>query len=209
MLPLEGIKEVSDDKFLQAVLDTLRAMQPAFVDLSHLKWGGIDNPRLMPFFLEQRVQERPFAYEFYHQFRKLWEDGRITALGYGHTTTQAEVHKGYQDIPRLKKMPDLLVYRAGGREPSDQVAVLEFKLATNKAYFQDDFDKLIDFRQFLAYQYGIEIIIGNEAELRSAQNYVANNLTNPNQYHWQPITLHVIYFEREQWRAMIEEREYK
>ena len=45
--------------------------------------------------------------------------------------------------------------------------------------------------------------------MRSAQNYVANYLTNPNQYHWQPITLHVIYFEREQWRAMIEQREYE
>lgn len=209
MLPLEGTVETSEDRFLQAVLDTLRAMDRSFVDLSHLKWGGIDKPELIPFFLEQRVQERPFAYEFYHQFRKLWEDGRITALGFGHTTTQAEVHKGYQDIPRLKKMPDLLVHRAGGRKPRDQVAVLEFKLATNTGHFQADFDKLIDFRQFLEYQYGIEVIIGKEAELRAAQNYIAERVKNPNQYHFKPISLQVIYFECEQWRAMIEQREYR
>lgn len=209
MLPLSGTEESSKEPFLQVVLDTLRAMERQFVDLSLLKWGGIDKPELLPFFLEQRVQERPFAYEFYHQFRKLWENGKIVDLGYGHTTTQAEVHKGYQDIPRLKKMPDLLVHRAGGKEPGDQVAVLEFKLATNTSKFQEDFNKLIDFRQFLEYQFGIEIIIGTEADLRTAQNYIAKTLTNPNQYHWKSISLNVIYFECEQWRAMIEQREYK
>lgn len=208
MLPLSGTSEKSNDRFIQAVLDSLLRMDRQFVDLSHLKWVGIE-AGFRPFFDVQRVQERPFAYEFYHQFRKLWEDGRIGELGYGHTTTQAEVHKGYQDIPRLNKMPDLLVHRAGGKDPDDQVAVIEFKLATNTQCFQADFNKLIDFSYVLNYRYTIEVVVGSEATLTSAQNFIAKSIANPNQYHERPICVHIVYFACDEWRAMIETRTYR
>ncbi len=51
---------------------SLENMNRKFTDLSKLKFDEIEQ-ELKNKFIEQKIQERPYAYEFYHQFRKMWE----------------------------------------------------------------------------------------------------------------------------------------
>jgi len=57
----------------------LERMDRRFTDLSRLKFDEVSG-ELKEKLQEQKIQERPFAYEFYHQFRKFWEK-RICELG--------------------------------------------------------------------------------------------------------------------------------
>ncbi|AMM41790.1 hypothetical protein HS1_001998 [Candidatus Desulfofervidus auxilii] len=96
---------------VNAVKLCLENMNKKFVDLSRLKFDELNN-RLKETLQEQKIQERPFAYEFYHQFRKLWDSGSILGIVSEDVVSQAEVNKTYQEIPDLKKIPDFFITQA-------------------------------------------------------------------------------------------------
>ena len=48
---------------------------------------------------EERLLERPFAYELYHQMRCLWAQRHHLISAFPDVVTQGEFDKGYQDIP--------------------------------------------------------------------------------------------------------------
>lgn len=75
-------------------------MNRKFTDLSKLKFYEIES-ELKTKFIEQKILERPFAYEFYHQFRKRWDPGSIVSIVSSDVVIQAEVDKRYQNIPKL------------------------------------------------------------------------------------------------------------
>lgn len=149
-------------------------MNRKFTDLSKLKFDEIEQ-ELKDKFIEQKIQERPFAYEFYHQFRKMWDCGSIVSIVSSDVVIQAEVNKRYQDIPELGKMPDFLLHKPG---TEDDFAVIEFKLASNYNQLEGDFKKLIKFWQKLHYEFLIEVVIGKDSELKTAINRI-NQLKTP------------------------------
>ena len=153
---------------VNAVKLCLENMNKKFVDLSRLKFDELNN-RLKETLQEQKIQERPFAYEFYHQFRKLWDSGSILGIVSEDVVSQAEVNKTYQEIPDLKKIPDFLLHKPNANE---NFAVIEFKLASNIDEIEKDFKKLIAFKCRLRYIYLIEIIIGDENSLRTAKERI-------------------------------------
>ncbi len=99
-------------------------MDHCFTDLSRLKFDEIPR-KLKEKLLEQKIQERPFAYEFYHQFRKLWDSGCVNMLLPHDIVIQAEVNKSYQNIPNLKTISDFLFHKSSSNERN--FAVVEFK----------------------------------------------------------------------------------
>ena len=116
---------------------------------------------------KQKYLERPFAYEFYHQLRKLMESGEVK---FGGPIVQAEVSKAYQRVfekPRIT--PDFLIHVPDARLKN--LAVIEFKLATNLTKIEHDFEKLVDFKKNVKvkYRYAIEVVIGNTESLKKAK----------------------------------------
>lgn len=155
-------------KLIQYMKIALANMDKNFTNLSRLKWNEIENS-LQEKLIEQKIQERPFAYEFYYQFRKFWVNGSIEKIFGFSIFIQAEVNKRYQVIPYIDRMPDFLLHKPN----SDiNIAVIEFKLAKRTNKFKEDFDKLFIFKQQLHYLYLIEVIIGNEYELKRAEKYI-------------------------------------
>ena len=185
---------------VNAVKLCLENMNKKFVDLSRLKFDELNN-RLKETLQEQKIQERPFAYEFYHQFRKLCDSRSILGIVSADVVIQAEVNKTYQQIPDLKKIPDFLLHRPNTNE---NFAVIEFKLTSNIDEIEKDFKKLIAFKYELNYEYLIEIIIGDENSLKNAKERIYSSLNDPN---GEKIIL--IEFNTNSWRANDYEIKYK
>jgi hypothetical protein len=153
----------------------LEKMNKQFVNLSKLRFDEISG-ELKNILQEQKIQERPFVYEFYHQFRKMWDNEDIREILSEKVIIQAEVNKNYQGIPDLRKIPDILLHRPNTTE---NFAVIEFKLASNVAQIENDFKKLITFKRRLGYRYLIEILIGDKNSLRVARDRILS-LDSPN-----------------------------
>ena len=166
-------------------------MNRKFTDLSKLKFDEIEE-KLKEKLQRQKIQERPFAYEFYHQFRKLWDNGCIAGTIPKDIVIQAEVNKNYQQIPDLKKIPDFLLHRSSSDK---NFAVIEFKLASNYREIEKDFEKLIAFKQILNYMYVIEVIIGRKEPLKTAIERI-KTLNNP-----KGKDIIIIEFNTDSWNA--------
>jgi len=120
------------------------------------------------YIIKEKYLERPFAYEFYHQLRKLIDNGGVD---FGGPVIQAEVDKRYQHYFKNGKIPDFIIHVPNTRQ---NLAVIEFKLATNLGSLEHDFEKLVEFKnnEGLKYMHVIEVIIGNETSLRNAKRYI-------------------------------------
>ncbi|MBF4475459.1 hypothetical protein [Methanobacterium formicicum] len=134
-----------------------------YVTLSRLVYdrNSLENPVF---------QEKPFAYEFYHQFRKLYEND------FGEVVLQAEVNKSAQGYPNCKKMPDFILHTPETRR--NNFGVIEFKRAyvngnSNASKIKKDFNKLFNFKKPpLRYKTAIEVIIGTENEIKRQKKLI-------------------------------------
>lgn len=117
----------------------------------------------------EKYLERPVAYEFYHGLRKLIEGGIVN---FGGPIIQAEVDKKYQHCFEKGKVPDFIIHVPNNT--TKNLAVIEFKLASNLDNIIKDFNKLLEFKenQSLKYKNIIEVIIGGEVSLDKARNEV-------------------------------------
>lgn len=197
IMNLSKIPSESRSMLIKAIKLSLENMNSKFTDLSRLQFDKI-NQTLIKKLKKQKIQERPFAYEFYHQFRKLWDSGCIIGLFSEDIVIQAEVDKGYQDIPNLDKIPDFLLHKPN---TDKNFAVIEFKLAFYKNIFnsniKEDFKKLVAFKQKLDYDYLIEVvIIEQETQLKTAKEHIENNLNNS-----EGEEIIIIEFDTKSWRA--------
>lgn len=176
---------------VNAIKLSLENMNKKFTNLSRLRFDEIDQT-LKEKLQEQKILERPFAYEFYHQFRKLWNGGCILSIASEDIVIQAEVNKTYQRIPNLNKMPDFLLHKPNSNE---NLAVIEFKLASNNRQIEEDFKKLVAFNKRLGYKILIEVVIGHEKSLAKAQSYIEQLKNRDGE------EINIIYFNTDSWRA--------
>jgi len=142
------------------IVISLSKVDPDNCKLSTLNYEDLKFPREI---YHSKYLERPFAYEFYHQFRKLIDNKEIKLEE--SILIQGEVDKRYQNIEKLSKIPDFLVH-----SPSTEknIAVIEFKMASRDIEdIKNDFKKLLSFRDILGYEELIEIIIGNTGCIES------------------------------------------
>jgi len=144
------------------------------IDKKYCKLSQIDYSRLRTnestkkFLEKEKYLERPFAYEFYHQLRKLIDSGDVN---FGGPVIQAEVDKKYQKCFKNGKIPDFIIHVPNTQK---NLAVIELKLASSFRKLKGDFKKLVEFKnnKDLKYAFAIEIIIGNHTFLKKAKEYI-------------------------------------
>lgn len=152
---------------IKDIKKALEEMQKEYCTLSQIDYSMIEKP-IRKHVAEAKYLERPFAYEFYHQLRKLMDSGDVK---FGGPIIQAEVDKRYQHCFENGKIPDFLIHVPNTVK---NLAVIEFKLATNLSKIKYDLEKLVEFKKMgdLKYTYAIEVIIGSEVSLEKARECI-------------------------------------
>ncbi|MFL6208178.1 MAG: hypothetical protein ACJ74W_04970 [Pyrinomonadaceae bacterium] len=154
---------------IEAIDVALRSIDPRYCELSKIIYSQSE---VSEYLAEEKYLERPFAYEFYHQFRKLLDEGRID---FGGSVIQAEVDKRYQHLEGLGKIPDFILHTPHSTDSN--LAVIEFKLASNfRKSLESDLIKLVAFKrtEVTRYKYLVEVIIGNANDLADAWERIDN-----------------------------------
>ena len=106
--------KVSDDigeKLVNFVKYSLKGMSKNFINLSKIKLDQV-NEELKKQLIEHKIQERPFIYEFYHQFRKYWSLEAMKKVFGTLAYIQFQVNEKYQNISNLDPLPDFLINEA-------------------------------------------------------------------------------------------------
>lgn len=174
---------------IDTIKEALDNMDPRYCKLSHLDYEDTDFPELLR---KTKYLERPFAYEFYHQLRRLIETDRVN---FGGALVQAEVDKRYQHIPRVKDIPDFIIHLPNS--PKNNIAVIEFKLASRQVGdIKRDLGKLTRFKgPYLRYDHIVEVIIGSEEQLELRRDPLRSKVRSLR----EPIT--IVEFDIGSWRA--------
>ena len=152
-----------------AIKTALENIDKNYCKLSQIDYSMLGVKKSTKKLLEvEKYLERPFAYEFYHQLRKLIDGGDVTFDG---PVIQAEVDKRYQHCFENGKIPDFIIHEPNTRK---NLAVIELKLASNYENLEGDLKKLVEFKnnKDLKYAFAIEIIIGNHAFLKKAKECI-------------------------------------
>jgi len=175
------------------VVDSIKAaledMDKNYCALSQIDYSRIRPNGFRQHLAEEKYLERPFAYEFYHQLRKLMDGGIVD---FGGPIIQAEVDKRYQHCFENGKVPDFIVHVPN---TCQNLAVVEFKLATNLEKIEHDFRKLVEFRQRLGYRHIIEVIIGCGTHLKGARERIKKLCRSDGE------EIIIIEFDTDSWRA--------
>ena len=145
----------------------LEEMDREYCMLSQIDYRRLEvNESIRKNLSKEKYLERPFAYEFYHQLRKLMDSVEVE---FGGPIIQAEVDKRYQHYFEKGKIPDFIIHIPN---TETNLAVIEFKLASDLSDLDGDFKKLAEFKKVLRYQYLVQVIIGNSSSLKSARECV-------------------------------------
>ena len=181
------------EEIINPIKMALENMNQSFCKLSKRDYNYIQAPNgIIGYLKKEKYLERPIAYEFYHQLRKLIDDSDVN---FGGPIIQAEVDKNYQHIFKNGKIPDFIIHLPNSNE---NLAIIEFKLATRvKKDIKDDFIKIIKFKTHsrLKYDYGIEVIIGNRRSLENRRN----DINEWNREEGEEIIL--VEFDLDSWKA--------
>ncbi|KKM69675.1 hypothetical protein LCGC14_1448360 [marine sediment metagenome] len=184
-MELEGI--------IEPIKLALNKMNKNFCELSKIDYKYIEATNgLVDYLKGEKYLERPIAYEFYHQLRKLIDEGDVD---FGEPIIQAEVDKNYQHCFRNGKMPDFIIHLPNFNK---NLAIIEFKLATRKKEdIKYDFKKIVKFKTYprLRYTYGIEVILGNKRSLAIRMK----DINNWNRTEGEEII--IIEFDTDNWKA--------
>ncbi len=157
---------------LKAVKLSLDNMSQDYCKLSRLVYEKIEaSDSIIKILKKEKYLERPIAYEFYHQLRRLMDEGGVD---FGGPIIQAEVDKRYQHCFENGKMPDFIVHTPDSEQ---NLAVIEFKLATRaKEHIKEDLKKIVKFKTNLdlEYSYGIEVLIGTKNSLENRRKDITD-----------------------------------
>ena len=154
-----------EKEIVKVVKMALEKMDKTYCRLSQLNYSNIDK-KIKQSAKKNKYLERPIAYEFYHALRKLIDAEDVDL---GENVIQGEVDKRYQHCFKKGKIPDFLKHVPKSHDQN--LAVIEFKLATNLDELDSDLNKLVQFKRssMLKYEYGIEVIVGDEKAIQSAK----------------------------------------
>ncbi len=193
--------DITEPDIIEMIITSLKSMDRRFTDLSKLRFNELSD-ELKEKLLEQKIQERPFAYEFYHQIRKYWDTKNT-----GDLVIQAEVNKGYQRIRNLNRIPDFIIHTPN---TNNNIAVLEFKVVRDEnstlESIKRDFEKLVDFYVILNYKHLVEVLIGNSEELEKIMNKIEElsevEVVNENKGEKDFPQITTIFFSIDKWNII-------
>ncbi|HEY1188931.1 MAG TPA: hypothetical protein VGE74_14850 [Gemmata sp.] len=144
------------DPFLALVTDVLNLTHPRFAAAHGLAYTAAeaDEPPAA-----RKVRERPFVMEFYHEFRRMWDQAEPIRRGLGHLLIQADPDAG-------ARAPDLLFWKLGERgAPDERLAAVSFAFLTNPNAVSADQTLLAKFRDKPGYPRAVSVVIGRGTDL--------------------------------------------
>jgi len=101
------------DPFLALVIEALNLTHPRFASAGGLVYTP-EEAEEPP--AARKVRERPFVMEFYHEFRRMWDQAVPVQRGLGHVLIQSDPDAG-------SRTPDLLFWKLGERGAPDSQGV--------------------------------------------------------------------------------------
>ena len=91
-----------DDPFLLYLVEALNLVHPRFAGAGGWAYEGDDMATPGP---QQKLRERPFLLEFYHQLRRLWDKALPVQLGLGHLVIQPDPPAQQPVLNDLRPVP--------------------------------------------------------------------------------------------------------
>jgi len=190
---------MATENVIKAIEMALEKIEKSYIKLSQKDYSRVQaGVSLVERFSEDKILERPFAYEFYHQLRDLMDK---SIVDFGSPIVQAEVDKTYQHCfennrsAKRGKIPDFLIHLPN--KSRRNLAVIEFKLATNLANIESDLSKLVEFKKnkHLHYDYGVQVIIGDNKSLEKAKPVIKKLEETDGEEIW------IVYFNTDSMKA--------
>lgn len=143
---------MTDDPFLTLIVEALNLMHPRFAGAA----------------------VRSLRYEFYHQFRHLWDKALPVRLGLGHILIR--------DEPGAADAPDFLVWQLGEHgQPDRRLAAVSLALLPDAA---TDLERLRTFAAAHGYSNAVGVVAGRTAD------------------EWPVVPgVVIVFFDTERWRV--------
>jgi hypothetical protein len=168
-----------DDPFLTLIVESLNLMHPRFAAANGREYAPAEAGEPPA---TRKARERSFLMEFYHEYRRLWDQAFPVELGLGHIIVQGE--------PEItSRIPDLLFWQLGERgQPDRRLGAMSVAFLSNPDAVTADQSLLARFRKTPGYQYAVSIVVGRWAAVPANGLPSADGVT-------------VIFFDIERWMA--------
>lgn len=144
------------DPFIAFLIDALNLTHPRFASAHGLTYTP-EEAEEPP--AARKVRERPFMMEFYHEFRRMWDQAEPVRRGLGHIMVQADPDAG-------ARTPDLLFWALGERGvPDSRLAAVSFAFLTNPTAIAADQTLLARYRDKPGYPRAVSVVIGRRTDV--------------------------------------------
>jgi hypothetical protein len=141
--------------FLTLLIEALNLMHPRFALAGGREYSA-DEAAEPP--AARKFRERSVLLEFYHEFRRLWDQAYPVEVGLGHIVIQNEPDGG-------SRAPDLLFWQLGENgQPSKRLGAVSFAFLTNPAAIAADLALLARFHKAQGYPFAVSILVGRRAD---------------------------------------------
>jgi hypothetical protein len=145
------------DPFLELVTAALNLMHPRFAAAHGVAYSA---PEAEEPPAARKPRERSFVMEFYHEFRRMWDQAEPVRRGLGHVLIQADPDAG-------SRTPDLLFWKLGERGAgNERLAAVSLTFLTNPAALAADQALLAKFRDNPGYPRAVSVVIGRRADVQ-------------------------------------------
>jgi hypothetical protein len=172
---------MTDDPFLTLIIESLNLMHPRFAAANGREYTSAEAAEPLA---ARKVRERSFLMEFYHEFRRLWDQAFPVQLGLGHVIIQGEPEIG-------GRTPDLLFWQLGEHgQPDRRLGALSLAFLSNPDAVTADQTLLARFRKTPGYQYAVSVIVGQLAAVPESGLSTVEGVT-------------VIFFDVDRWSARL------
>ena len=170
------------DPFLALVIEALNLTHPRLASAGGLVYTP-EEAEEPP--AARKVRERLCVMEFYHEFRRMWDQAVPVQRGLGHVMIQSD--------PECKsRAPDLLFWKLGERGlPDSRLAAVSFAFATNPGAVASDQALLARFRDKPGYPRAVSVVIGRRADVGEGGVPKVDGVAT-------------VFFDTEKWQTIIE-----
>jgi hypothetical protein len=171
----------NDNPFLTLIVESLNLMHPRFAAANGREYSPAEAGEPPA---THKVRERSFLMEFYHEFRRLWDQAFPVQLGLGHIVVQGEPEIG-------SRTPDLLFWQLGEHgHPDRRLGALSLAFLSNPDAVTADQALLTRFCKTAGYQYAVSVIVGRLADVPASGLPTAEGVS-------------VIFFDVDRWSASV------
>lgn len=172
---------MTDDPFLTLVVESLNLMHPRFAAANGREYPPAEAGEPAA---AGKVRERSFLMEFYHEFRRLWDQALPVELGLGHLVVQGEPAGS-------DGSPDLLFHQLGeGHQPERKLAALSLAFLSNPLAIKADQALLSRYQKDRGYRYSVSAIVGRKTAIPDTGLSAKEGIT-------------VVFFDIDRWCASV------